>query len=156
MVSTILVVHTISNTDKLAKPVNPDFFDEKPSSLRLRKLMIAGSRLWWRYTIKIVNHPLQPFPDSQSIISTSIAYWQALLMHRLQNTISQTQYSYKKEGMRLILPHVGFKHGTFQLELDTSPKRHLIWFWWWATIGIFWFPFSLFSDLSHSNNPKVP
>ena len=33
------------NIGKLAKAVHPDSFDEEPSSLILRKLMIAGSRV---------------------------------------------------------------------------------------------------------------
>ena len=37
--STILAANTISNTDKLAKTVHPDFFGEESSSLRLIKLM---------------------------------------------------------------------------------------------------------------------
>ena len=41
--STILAASTISNTGKLAKMVRPDFFGEESSSLRLRKLIIAGS-----------------------------------------------------------------------------------------------------------------
>ena len=41
--NTILVVNAISNTGKLAKTVYPDSFRVEPSSLRLRKLMIAGS-----------------------------------------------------------------------------------------------------------------
>ena len=43
--NTILVVSTISNTSKLAKTVHPDSFRVEPSSLRLRKFMIAGSSL---------------------------------------------------------------------------------------------------------------
>ena len=43
--NTILAVNIISNTGKLAKTVHPDSFGEEPSSLRLRKLMIAGSSL---------------------------------------------------------------------------------------------------------------
>ena len=43
--NTILVANTISNTGKLAKTAHPDSFRVKPSSLRLRKLMIAGSSL---------------------------------------------------------------------------------------------------------------
>ena len=43
--NTILAVTTISNTGKLAKAVHPDSFRVEPSSLRLRKLMIAGSSL---------------------------------------------------------------------------------------------------------------
>ena len=35
----------LSNNGKLAKMVDPDSFGEEPSSLRLRKLMIAGSSL---------------------------------------------------------------------------------------------------------------
>ena len=42
----------------------------------------------------------------------------------LQNTISQTQYPYNKENMPLILPHIGFENGPLRLELDTLPKRH--------------------------------
>ena len=123
MVSTILAPNTISNIGKLAKMVHPDSFDEEPSSLILRKLMIAGSSLWWRYAIGMANHPLHPFPYPQPIISTPIAYWQALSMHRLQNTISQKQYPYNKESTPLILPHVGFEHGSLQPEFNTLPKR---------------------------------
>ena len=43
--NTILVVSTISNTSRLAKTVHPDSFSVEPSSLRLRKFMIAGSSL---------------------------------------------------------------------------------------------------------------
>ena len=43
--STILTANTISNTGKLSKTVHPDSFGEEPSSLRLRKLMIAGNSL---------------------------------------------------------------------------------------------------------------
>ena len=43
--NTILVTNTISNTGKLAKMVRPDSFSDQPSSLRLRKLTIAGSTL---------------------------------------------------------------------------------------------------------------
>ena len=35
----ILAAKRIPNTGKLVKMVHPDFFGEKPSSLRLRKLM---------------------------------------------------------------------------------------------------------------------
>ena len=123
MVSTILAANTISNIGKLAKTVHPDSFGEEPSSLILRKLMIAGSSLWWRYVIRMANHPLHPFPYPQPIISTPIAYWQALSMHRLQNTISQKQFPYNKESAPLILPNVGFEHGPLQPEFDTLPKR---------------------------------
>ena len=41
----ILAANTISNTGKLAKTVHPDSFRVEPSSLRLRKLMIAGSSI---------------------------------------------------------------------------------------------------------------
>ena len=41
----ILVANTISNTGKPVKTVHPDSFCVEPSSLRLRKLMIAGSSL---------------------------------------------------------------------------------------------------------------
>ena len=120
MVSTIPAANTISNIGKLAKTVHPDSFGEEPSSLILRKLMIAGSSLWWRYVIRMANHPLHPFPYPQPIISTPIAYWQALSMHRLQNTISQKQFPYNKESTPLFLPHVGFEHGPLQPELDTK------------------------------------
>ena len=43
--STILTANTISNTGKLSKTVRPDSFGEEPSSLRLRKLMIASNSL---------------------------------------------------------------------------------------------------------------
>ena len=43
--STTVAANTISNTGKLSKMVHPDSFGEEPSSLRLRKLMIAGSSL---------------------------------------------------------------------------------------------------------------
>ena len=72
----------LSNNGKLAKMVDPDSFGEEPSSLRLRKLMIAGNSLWWRYKVRMARYPLHPFPYPQPIISTSIAYWQALWMHR--------------------------------------------------------------------------
>ena len=104
----------------LYKTVHPDSFGEEPSSLILRKLMIVGSSLWWRYVIRMANHPLHPFPYPQSIISTPIAYWQALSMHRLQHTISQKQFPYNKESTPLFLPHVGFEHEQLQPELDTK------------------------------------
>ena len=155
MVSTILAANTISNIGKLAKTVHPDSFDEEPSSLILRKLMIAGSSLWWRYVIRIANHPLHPFPYLQPIISTPIAYWQALSMHRLQNTISQKQYPYNKESTPLILPHVGFEHGSLQPEFNTLPKRQSCTFET-ELPSVFIDFFSPFLDSSHSNNPKVP
>ena len=123
MVSTILATNKISNLGKLAKTVHPDSLGEEPSSLLLRKLMIAGNSLWWRYVIRMANHPLHLFPYPQPIISTPIAYWQALLMYRLQNTVSQKQFPYNKESTPLILPHVGFEHGPLQPEFDTLPKR---------------------------------
>ena len=43
--NTIIAANTISNTGKLAKTVHPDSFLVEPLSLRLRKLMIAGSSL---------------------------------------------------------------------------------------------------------------
>ena len=121
MVSTILAANTISNIGKLAKTAHPDSFGEEPSSLILRKLMIAGSSLWWRYVIRMANHPLHPFPYPQPIISTPIAYWQALSMHRFQNTISQIQYLYNKESTPSILSLVGFEHEPLQPELHTLP-----------------------------------
>ena len=103
MVSKILATNKISNIDKLVKLVHSDSFGEESSLLLLRKLMIAGSSLWWRYVIRMANHPLHPFPYPQPIISTPIAYWQALSMHRLQNTISQKQFPYNKESTPLML-----------------------------------------------------
>ena len=53
--------------------------------------MITGSSLWWRYlwlewqTIYSTLFPTQP------IIITSIAFWQPLPMHHLQNTVSWTR-----------------------------------------------------------------
>ena len=123
MVSTILATNKISNIGKLAKTVHPDSFGEEPSSLILRKLMIAGSSLWWRYVIRMANHPLHPFPYPKPIISTPIAYWQALSMHHLQNTVSQKQFPYNKESTPLFLPHVRFEHGPLQPEFDILPKR---------------------------------
>ena len=72
----------------------------------------------------MTNHPLHTFPYPQPIIITSVAFWQALLMHRFQNTVSQTQYPKNKEGVPLILPHAVFKHGLMWQELDTLPKHH--------------------------------
>ena len=43
--STLLVANTIPKTGKLAKMVHSNSFDEEPSSLRFRKLIIAGSSL---------------------------------------------------------------------------------------------------------------
>ena len=103
--------------------VDPDSFGEEPPSLRLRKLMIAGNSLWWGYKVRMARHPLHPFPYPQPIISTPIAYWQALSMHRLQNTISQKQHPYNKESTPLILPHIGFEHRPLQSEFDTLPER---------------------------------
>ena len=97
--STILAENTTSNAGKLAKRVYPNSFGEEPSSLRLRKLMILCSILWWKYTMRMTNHPLHPFLYPQPIIITSIAYWQVLWMHHLQNTVSQTQYPNNKESM---------------------------------------------------------
>ena len=67
--NTILVTNTISNTGKLTKTVHSDSFRVEPSSLRLRKLMIAG-----RYVIRMTNHPLHPFTYLQPMIITSLAY----------------------------------------------------------------------------------
>ena len=120
MVTAILAANTISNIGNFAKMVHPDSFGEEFSSLILRKLMFAGSSLWWRYEIRMANHPIHPFPYPQSIISTPIAYWQALSMHCLQNTISQKQFPYSKESTPLFLPHVGFKHQPLQPEFDTK------------------------------------
>ena len=120
MVSAILAANTISNIGNFTKTVHPDSFGEEPSSLIFRKLMIAGSSLWWRYVIRMANHPLHPFPYPQSIISTPIVYWQALSKHPLQNTISQKQFPYNKENTPLFLPHVGFEHGPLQPEFDTK------------------------------------
>ena len=76
-------------------------------------------------------------------------------MHRLQNTISQTQYPYNKENMPLILPHIGFENGPLRPESDTLPKRH-------SSdldtelLSVFIDLRSPFLDSSHSNNPKAP
>ena len=139
MLSAILAADTISNVGKLAKTIHPDSFGKEPSLIILRKLMIAGSSLWWRYVIRMANHPLHPFPYPKPIISTPMAYWQALSIHHLQNTISQKQFPYKKESTPLILHHVGFKHRPLQLEFDNKVPN--IYFPNWATIGIYWFPF---------------
>ena len=154
MVSAILAANTISNIGKLAKTVHPDSFGEEPSSLILRKLMIAGSSLWWRYVIRMANHPLHPFPYPQSIISTPIVYWQALSMHCLQNTISQKRFPYNKESTPLFLPHVGFKHGPLQLEFDTKRPSSTFQTELPSVFIDFLTPF--FLDSSHSNNPKAP
>ena len=156
MVSAILVANPISNIGKLAKTVHSDSFGEEPSSLRLRKLMIAGSSLWWRYVIRMANHPLHPFPYPQPIISTPIAYWQALSMHRLQNTISQKQFPYSKESTPLILPYVGFEHGSLQPELDTLPNRQSSTSQTELPSVFIDFLSPFFLDLSHSNNTKAP
>ena len=156
MVSAILVADTISNIGKLAKMVHPDYFSEEPSSLILRKWMIADSSLWWRYVIRMVNHPLHPFPYPQPIISTPIAYWQALPMHRLQNTVSQKQHPYNKESTSLILPHIGFEHRPLQSEFDTLPKRQSSTFKTELPSVFIDFLSPFFLDSSHSSNPKVP
>ena len=70
--------NTISNIGKLALTVHPYSFGEEPSSLILRKLVIAGSSLWWRSLIRMANYPFRPFPYPQPIISTTKDYWQAL------------------------------------------------------------------------------
>ena len=154
MVSAILAANTISNIGKLAKTVHPDSFGEELSSLILRKLMIAGSSLWWRYVIRMANHPLHPFPYPQSIISTPIVYWQALSKHPLQNTISQKQFPYNKENTPLFLPHVGFEHGPLQPEFDTKRQSSTFQTELQTVCIDFLSPF--FLDSSHSNNPKAP
>ena len=156
MVSAILAADTISNIGNLAKTVHPDSFGEEPSSLILRKLMIAGSSLWWRYVIRMANHPLHPFPYPQPIISTPIAYWQALSMHRLQNTISQKQFPYNKESTPLILLYVGFEDGPLQPEFDTLPNRQSSTFETELPSVFIDFLTPFFLDSSHSNNPKAP
>ena len=67
--NTILAANTISNTGKHDKTVHSDSFHVEPSSLRLRKLMIAG-----RYAVRMTNHPLHTFPYLQAMIITSLAY----------------------------------------------------------------------------------
>ena len=156
MVSTIPTANTISNIGKLAKTVHPDSFGEEPSSFILRILMIEGSSLWWRYVIRMANHPPLPFPYPQPIISTPIAYWQALSMHRLQNTISQKQHPYNKESTSLILPHIGFEHRPLQSEFDTLPKRQSSTFKTELPSVFIDFLSPFFLDSSHSSNPKVP
>ena len=156
MVSAILVENTISNIGKLAKAVHPDSFGEGPSSLILRKLMIADSSLWWIYGIRMANHPLHPFPYPQLIISTPIAYWQTLSMHRLQHTISQKQFPYSKESTPLVLPYIGFEHGPLYPEFDTLPNRQSSTFQTELPSVFIVFLSPFFLDSSHSNNPKAP
>ena len=59
--NTILAANTISNTGKLAKTVYSDSFRVEPSSLRLRKLMIAG-----RYADQNDKPSTPPFPLSST------------------------------------------------------------------------------------------
>ena len=67
--NTILAANTISNTGKHVKTVHSGSFRVEPSSLRLRKLMIAG-----RYAVRMTNHLLHPFPYLQPMLITSLAY----------------------------------------------------------------------------------
>ena len=56
-----------------------------------------------------------PFPLSQPLIITSIAFWQHLLMHRLQNSftnIKEKQFS------------AGLKHGSKRCSLTVLPIRY--------------------------------
>ena len=44
--------------------------------------------------IRIANHPLYPFPYTQRIIITSIAFCQPLSMHHLQSTFTKVKLVY--------------------------------------------------------------
>ena len=123
--------------------VYPDSFCEEPSSLRLTKLMIAGSSLWWRYTIKMENHPLPPFPYHQPINIASIAYW-----HRFQNTVSRTQYSNNKLRRAINLALCWVRTRTLAAEVTNLTEAQLIWLFGWVTINIYWFPWIIPSPIS--------
>ena len=94
--STILAANTISNTGKFAKMVHPDFFGEDGgrsshhSDLENQWLQVVdydedtgiGDQNGQPSTLPY------PFPYTQCIIITSIAFCQPLSMHHLQSTFN--------------------------------------------------------------------
>ena len=103
------MANTISNTVKLAKIVHPDFFGEESSSLRPRKLMIAG-----RYfmPIRMANHPLHPF----SLSSACYYYFHSLLTGPVDASLpnhcfTKTAYTQTiREQVPYRLPHASLFH----------------------------------------------
>ena len=101
--STILAANTISNTGKFAKMVHPDFFGEDGgrsshhSDLENQWLQVVdydedtGDQNGKPSTLPY------PFPYTQRIIITSIAFCQPLSMHHLQSTFTKV----KKENPQL-------------------------------------------------------
>ena len=92
--STILAANTISNTGKFAKMIHPDFFGEDGgrsshhSDLENQWLQVVdydedtGDQNGKPSTLPY------PFPYTQRIIITSLAFCQPLSVHRLQSTFN--------------------------------------------------------------------
>ena len=106
--STILAANTISNTGKFAKMVHPDFFG-KDGGRRSHH----SDNQWLQVVVDYVEDiddqngkpstlPY-PFPYTQHIIITSIAFCQPLPMLRLQSTFTKVKTEKHQLGSNLDL-----------------------------------------------------
>ena len=132
-------------TVKLAKTVCPDFFWWRILIIQTQNIHDCRWKLM-RSECQTIHSTIAAYP--QHIIITSIVYWQALLMHHLQITVSQRQYSSNKKMSAIYFAASWAWPQTISTGIRNLTRVSLNCLLKWVTISISWFSLIISSPVN--------